>query len=94
MLFVNYLFQFLLYFEKQSQLLIKKLKNSSFYDLISENDFCTYQFVEHSFFLNGKIYYIYKRIKSQVLHQKEKINTPKTPKEKPPAPLKNQHRQQ
>jgi len=40
------------------------------------------------FFLNGKIYYIYKGIKSQVLNQKQKMKTPKTPKEKPPTPLK------
>jgi len=31
-------------------------------------------------------YIIYKGIQSQILHQKEKIKTPKTPKEKPPAP--------
>jgi len=54
------------------------------------------------FFLMAK-YIIYKRIKSQVLHQEEKIKTTKTLKEKPPAPWKcwnpdnssskNQHRQ-
>jgi len=32
-----------------------------------------------SFFFNGKIYYIYKGIKSQVLHQKEKIKNTKNP---------------
>jgi len=38
------------------------------------------------FFFNGKIYYIYKGIKSQELHQKEKIKHQKPPKEKPPHP--------
>jgi len=33
-------------------------------------------------FFNDKIYYIYKGIKSQGLHQKEKIKTPKKPPKK------------
>jgi len=57
------------------------------------------------FFLNGKIYNIYNEIKSQILHQKEKIKTPKkTPKKNHNHPQnaespknnssKNQHHQQ
>jgi len=40
------------------------------------------------FFFNGKIYFIYKGIKSQVLHQKEKIKTPKTFQRKTTSTLK------
>jgi len=39
-------------------------------------------------------YIIYKGIKSQVLHLKEKIKTPKTPKEKLLAPSKSRIPQQ
>jgi len=42
-----------------------------------------------SFFFWMVKYIIYKRIKSQVLHQKEKIKTHKTPKEKPLTPSKS-----
>jgi len=38
--------------------------------------------------LNDKIYIIYKGIKSQVLHQKEKIKTPKTPQRNTTSTLK------
>ena len=40
------------------------------------------------FFLNGKILYINKGIKSQVLHRKEKIKTPKNPYRKTISTLK------